>query len=105
MKNPWIVSAAVKVEFENHSENKVLILCAPRHWDLTMRAIGEMIPKFVFTRTATSQGFVDQFGNFLTREEAWIIAEKNDQIKYRVGGDQVIKDGKTVGRLFSENLY
>lgn len=105
MKKPWIVSAAVKVEFETDVGNKVLVLCGPRHWDLTMRIVGEMIPKFVFNRTSTTQGFVDQFGNFLTREEAWIIAKENDQIKYRVGGDEVTKDGKTFGKLFSENLY
>jgi hypothetical protein len=43
------------------------------------------------------QGFVDQFGKFYTREEAWVLAEKNRQILRRVGGD-----GK---KLYSENLY
>jgi hypothetical protein len=43
------------------------------------------------------QGFVDQFGKFYTREEAWNLAKKNRQILRRVGGD-----GK---RLYSENLY
>lgn len=43
------------------------------------------------------QGFIDQHNKFLTREEAWIIAEKNGQIFRRCGGD-----GK---KLFSENLY
>lgn len=43
------------------------------------------------------QGFVDQFGNFHTREAAWKIAKANSQIIRRVGGD-----GK---RLYSENLY
>ena len=43
------------------------------------------------------QGFIDQRGNFLTREEAWIVAEASGQIIRRVGGD-----GK---KLYSENLY
>jgi hypothetical protein len=43
------------------------------------------------------QGFIDQYGVFMTREEAWIVAEAAGQIRYRVGGD-----GE---RLFSENLY
>lgn len=49
-----------------------------------------------------SQGFIDQFNNFYTRKEAWIIAETNGQIIRRVGGDMSL-DGE--GKLFSENLY
>jgi hypothetical protein len=54
------------------------------------------------TRNATKwklaeQGFVDQIGTFMTREEAWIVAENAGQILYRVGGDGT--------KLFSENLY
>lgn len=45
----------------------------------------------------TEQGFIDQHGNFYSREEAWKIAQANGQIIRRVGGDE--------GRLFSENLY
>jgi|SRR5690606_4933875 len=43
------------------------------------------------------QGFVDQFHKFLTREEAWDIALRQNQIARRCGGDD--------GKLFSENLY
>lgn len=43
------------------------------------------------------QGFVDQFGQFLTREEALALATKNGQIYRRCGGDEK--------RLYSENLY
>jgi hypothetical protein len=46
---------------------------------------------------ATEQGFIDQFGVFMTREEAYEVAKAAGQIKYRCGGDE--------GRLFSENLY
>lgn len=43
------------------------------------------------------QGFVDQFGQFLTREEALDIAQNNEQIYRHCGGDEK--------RLYSENLY
>jgi len=43
------------------------------------------------------QGFVTNKGEFLTREEAWIIALAEGQIIRRCGGD-----GE---KLFSENLY
>ena len=45
-------------------------------------------------------GFIDQFGTFFNRQQAWKIAEKRDQIIRRVGGD--IAHG---GTLYSENLY
>jgi hypothetical protein len=45
----------------------------------------------------SEQGFIDTWGNFLTREEAWVNATFNNQIIRRCGGDE--------GRLYSENLY
>ena len=44
------------------------------------------------------QGFIDQCGNFLTREEAWKVAEAADQI-IRTG------PGFSGPMLYSENLY
>lgn len=44
------------------------------------------------------QGFVDQFGMFYDRQQAWKIAASNGQIIRRCGGDED-------GTLFSENLY
>jgi hypothetical protein len=43
------------------------------------------------------QGFIDQFGDWMTREEAWIVAVDQNQVRRRCGGDG--------DRLFSENLY
>jgi hypothetical protein len=43
------------------------------------------------------QGFIDQYGRFLTREEAYVIAEKAGQIKY---GPEHSR-----GTLYSEDLY
>lgn len=86
-----IVCAANKFFFEDGTN---LIVPSARHWDVTMRYIMLCIPKKI---TDEIQGFIDQCGDFHTREEAWIIAEKNGQIMRRVGGDGV--------RLYSENLY
>ena len=47
-----------------------------------------------------AQGFIDKFGKFQTREQAWVIAEAAGQIIRRVGGDHI-----NGGRLYSENLY
>ena len=43
------------------------------------------------------EGFVDNRGHFLTREEAWDVAVEANQILRRCGGDE--------GRLYSENLH
>jgi hypothetical protein len=65
-----------------------VIICGPRHWDSICRGT---------SKDGWEQGFVDQKGVFLTREEAWPIAKAAGQIIRRVGGDE--------GRLYSENLY
>ena len=70
------------------------IICSPRHFDKT--AVGH-IPADGVEWYGAGQGFVDQQGIFLTREEAWPIALAAGQIIRRVGGDE--------GRLYSENLY
>ena len=44
------------------------------------------------------QGFVDQWGNFLNREVAWMIAEKQGQIRHTGPGFKGPE-------LYSENLY
>lgn len=46
------------------------------------------------------QGFIDNRGNFHSREGAWQIAVSANQIIRRVGGDD-----KNGGTLYSENLY
>lgn len=73
------------------------IVCAPRHYDATMRAQMDAAPERWPRGGHPEQGFVDQFGTFLTREEAWVIAEREGQIHRRCGGDGA--------ELFSENLY
>lgn len=82
-----VVCAAIRNEVYD-------VICGPRHWDSVMRA---QVSCSVGSWSRAEQGFVDQHGDFLTREEAWVIAEAAGQIIRRCGGDGV--------RLFSENLY
>jgi hypothetical protein len=85
-----IVSAANRLECG-------LIFTGARHCDELMRAQAKAANKKL---TRSEQGFVDQKGNFYSREDAWKIAIRNNQIIYRVGGDTA-----NGGTLYSENLY
>jgi len=70
-----IVCAANRKAFTGH------IVLGIRHWDAFMRGI-------------------DNKGVFLSRTEAWKVAEAAGQIIRRVGGDET-----NGGTLYSENLY
>ena len=82
-----VVCAAIRNEVYD-------VICSPRHWDSLMRA---QVSCAIGAWSKAEQGFVDQYGEWLTREEAWDVAEAAGQIIRRVGGDG--------GRLFNENLY
>jgi hypothetical protein len=86
---PVIVAAA------NRSDKDGFIIVGARHFDECMRA--QIINSGRTHVEFREQGFIDQFCNFYSREEAFFIAENNGQIKRRCGGDD--------GVLFSENLY
>ena len=106
MKPQWIVSAATKMGFQFEDSYETQVFCSPRHWDKTMHHLIAVVDlNYLEHKVDETQGFVDQWGNFLTREQAWIIAKENGQIKHRCGGDEFIRNGETIGRLFSENLY
>lgn len=71
------------------------IITGTRHFDKIMRAqmkASEGIPWW----KDCHQGFIDQFGDFLTREEAWTIA---------INQNQIHRDVSCPGTLYSENLY
>lgn len=87
-----VVCAAIR-----HPDGRMI--CSPRHFDSVTHAVLNHYAKTEDIKEwgRADQGFVDQYGEFLTREEAWVIAERQNQIRHRVGGD-----GK---KLFSENLY
>ena len=73
------------------------LVCSARHNDPLMhlqkaRMGGKWLPE--------DQGFIDQWGIFMSRQEAWHVAEAAGQIIRRVGGDDTHG-----GTLYSENLY
>lgn len=71
------------------------MVSGPKHYDNIMRAVIRAFNDKSWW-TKCEEGFLDQFGNFLTREEAWVIALRNGQIKREV---------TVPGELYSENLY
>lgn len=73
---------------------QLYIVLGIRHYDTLMNEAIRRLPPGMYEK---EQGFVDQYGNFLTREEAHVVALKANQITQRCGGDD--------NRLFSENLY
>lgn len=91
-----IVSAANR--YLSDSERPVII-ASSRHYDVLMvehieryRELGLELGHAY----GDNQGFIDQYRNYWTREEAWVIALHAGQIRNRVSGD---------GELYSENLY
>ncbi len=70
------------------------ILVGARHWDNLMREQAEARGLGM----ECSQGFINQFGEFLTRKEAFAIVKSNGQAfdQERNGSDEL---------LFSEGLY
>lgn len=74
------------------------IILGPRHFDKTMR--DQLIPDSRDYDRYSEQGFIDQYGVYHNREEAYKIAKAANQIIKRCGGDD-----KNGGTLYSENLY
>jgi hypothetical protein len=82
--NRKIVCAAVRKD--------ALIICGVRHFDAHMR---QMIRVIDGTYTGWEQGFVDDHGEFVTREVAYVLACESGQCSRTTG----------VHELFSEDLY
>lgn len=94
-----IVCAANKYVFEVHGEIETLVVCGARHYDPLMRAQINVIDEFYWScKIGEVQGFVDQRGNFLTREEAFVVAKTTGQIIRDCGNPDSTE-------LFSEHLY
>jgi hypothetical protein len=94
--NRRVVCSAVQCQ-----STYALVLGA-RHFDTRMHkhiALFKRINSMAFTGDYI-EGFIDTWGNFLTRTEAWKVAADNGQIIRNVGGDQA-----KGGTLYSENLY
>ena len=89
--NPRIVCAA------NQHEDGIIIL-GIRHWDSHMHKQAALLNlKESRTKDYWIEGFIDQFGTFYNRTEAFQLAAKNNQILRMVGGDS--------NELYSEHLY
>lgn len=71
------------------------VICGARHFDNIMRA--QLSRHHPGDKVNIEQGFIDQFGVYMSREEALDVALKNNQRIRRCGGDEK--------KLFSENLY
>lgn len=74
------------------------VICGARHFDAVMvGTIAACDPLGARKWKRAEQGFIDQRGAFMTREEAHKVATEAGQIIRRCGGDE--------RRLYSENLY
>jgi hypothetical protein len=81
------------------------IILGVRHWDALMRAqFKQNYGGMDVEPNNMVQGFANTWGEFLTRNEAWIVACANDQILRYVGNQSAMDFGVT-GELYSENLY
>ena len=87
-----IVCAAIK----NRETGEIII--SIRHFDKFAHQQIARHDDFESWKRA-EQGFVNQRGEFLNREEALEIAKREKQIRRQVGG------GENNSGLFSENLY
>ena len=88
-RKPWIVCAACKTgDF---------IAAGPRHFDDTMHK--QIDAAFDDIPTDWEQGFIDQYGEFYTREEAAKIVKENNQ------PFDAERNGPSDAVLYSEGLY
>lgn len=82
-----------------------LIICGARHFDKVMHSQLKQLREdklFEFESAGRAdQGFIDQYGVFMTREEAFIVARDAGQLNVR--RSKTPHEGST--ELFSEDLY
>lgn len=92
-----IVCAAIKHQITG------TVVVGPRHFDKTMHMQIERCGGNAHWKTFCDQGFVDQFGEFHSREVSWLIARAAGQI-WRLCGSQSSRE-EPEEELYSENLY
>ena len=93
-----IVCAANRFKLKDGGE---LVIPGTRHYSKDMALVlDQMRDKVVSEQVyGDDQGFLDQWGNYLTRKEALIVATHADQINTRR------QKGGPADTLFSEDLY
>lgn len=108
MKETYIICSAIK--YKGH------VIAGRRHGDAFTTLETFLDPEIynAIKREDIVAGFIDNWGDFHTREEAWVIADKANQIKFGRGtqeaemlkinfnGDKVYK-GNPI--LISEHLF
>lgn len=79
----------------NRRKNDGIIICGARHWDKIMNDVAQSMGDDNYSDW--DQGFIDQYGFYLTRKEAAdiVISNKQQLRDYEIRG----------GELYSENLY
>jgi hypothetical protein len=93
-----VCSACKLVNWETGEE---ALLIGPRHFDSVMREQWNRLnstAKLWVEPEEYGQGFIDQWGVYMDRREAWDVAMKAGQVIFTAGGCEG-------PRLFSENLY
>ncbi len=91
---PWIVCAACRYGDE--------LFLGPRHWDQTMLAQKKQArngDNYRSTQHDFTQGFIDQWGRFYTREQAMEAVKESSQ---PFNAERNSGNGK---ELYSEGLY
>ena len=84
-----------------------IVICGPRHGDCLNTAVQTLA---IAPKGVQQLGFVDQDNKFMTREEAWIVADAAGQIRRPTGLERTYEKHRPAGvgdegALFSENLY
>lgn len=88
--NPQHVVAAA-CRSHDHS----IVLVSARHWDGLMRSQSKVLGLDKHDFPIGEQGFIDQYGNYLSREEAaFIVVQNKQKLREPVRGE-----------CYSENLY
>jgi len=100
---PRIVCAAMLMKDET-------IVPGVRHFSPEMRVVLHRMYGDKYHVQVKEQGFVDQFGKFYSREDAWKMARLNGQIIRPTGWEEnpiahLPEKLEENGKLFSENLY
>lgn len=91
MRKQFIVCAAIRF-------NDGTVITGARHWDGWMCSIADKIGGYDQSNQE-SDGFIDNLGNYLTREEAIKVVLDNNQLNVD------FKEMEKRGTLFSEELY
>ena len=80
-------------------DGRTLVIPGARHYSKDMAAVLDVVKPQLVTQQVCDddQGFIDQYSNYWTREEAMIIATYAGQVRIERGGSEK--------ELYSEDLY